>query len=97
MVGSRQTFRVVTHQIWNDYTYAVFLVIQHDGSAAGTTSTKFQRAIWVVGIKWLALQLIQVIYHQIIVIEENHMRGVLAGNTLANRAVTGVVINWIII
>ena len=64
---------------------------------AETKDAQLQRTIGIVGVKWLAIQVVNVIYGQITVAEEDHMGAVLPRDGLANRTVAGVVIDRFVI
>ena len=97
MIGRRQAVRVVTHQVWHDHSNATFLVIEHDRCATVCTGAQFQWPIWVLIIEWLTVQAVKVINGQIAVIKKHYMGCVLPSNTLADRTVAGVVVDWIAI
>lgn len=97
MVGRRQAVRLIPHEVRHDRPYAAFLVIQHDRRATGRACAKLQRTIRVIRVKRLTIQAVGFVNAQVAVLEKHHMRGVLTGNTFANRTVAGVVVDWILV
>ena len=97
MIGRRHAVRGMAHQVRHDRANAVLFVIEHDGCATGRAGAEFQGTIRVLIVEWLAVQAIGVIDGEITVSEKRDMGRVLSRNALADGAVTGVVVDRIVV
>ena len=94
MIGRGQARRIVTHQVRYDSPNTALFVIEHDRCATGGTGAKFQGTVRVLIIERLTVQAIIVIDVQIPVLEKHYVGRRLTGNSLADGAVTSVVVDW---
>jgi hypothetical protein len=97
MIGGWQVFVGVAHQIGYYYADAALFVVEHDRSAAGLADAQFQWAAWVLVIERHAFEAACTLYRQIAMFEKHYVGSGLSGNTLANRAMAGVVIDRILV
>jgi len=94
--GSREV-RAVSHQVRDCHPNPVLFVIKHDRSSALGTDTQFKRAVRVLVIERHPVQAALVVHVQIAMVEESDVGGVLSSDSLANGAMTSVVIDRIVV
>jgi hypothetical protein len=75
----------------------MLLVIKHDGCATTRARTELQRAIGILGVERLTIQAVELVYGQVSVVKKDNMGAVLPGNSFTDGAVTGVVVDRVII
>ena len=97
MVRGRELRRVIAHQVWHDGADSPLFIVQHDGRAAILARAELQRAIRIVGVKRLSIQLRFLVDFQVAVPEKDDMGCLLPGYALANGAVAGVIVYGIFI
>ena len=95
VVGRGQPLRVIAHQVGHHDTDSPLLVIQHDRRAADFTHAQLQRAARVLIIEGHALQAARTGNGEVAVLEEHNVGRRLPGDALADRTMTGVIIDRI--
>ena len=88
---------VKTHQVWYNGANALLLVVKHDGRTAGFAHAQFQGTTRILGVERHAFQAVGTCHSEVTVVEKNDVRGGLPGDTLADRAVTGVIVDRLLV
>ena len=97
VIGRFGKSRAVAHDIRYRHPDALLFVIKHDNRTAFTAGTKLQRAIGIIGVEGLALQIFWMIHRQIAMVEKGNMGGLLASHRFADIAVADVVVYRLIV
>src|SRR6056297_1827398 len=97
VIGGRGDLITIPHQVGHDDADAMLLVVEHDRRAAFATGAQLKRAVGIVGVERLAVQTGLVVDRHIAMPEEHDMGGVLPGDALADRTVTGVIVDRVVI
>ena len=97
VVSRRQALGIESHEVRHNRANPSLLVVEHDRCATRRARTKLQRTIGVLSVERLTIQSVEIVHRQISVVEEDYMSAVLPSHTFTDGAVTGVVVDRVVV